>query len=759
MFLSNFIRNKGESPSRFRKMSRLAQLDGRSNQCCGIASDGLDERRIEEEATQRQVGDEQADVVGGPIGHVVASDWRSKPVLNCLVVGEDRKSAQGRVDFTEIAGLDSLVNDLFDELDQPATVGPVVSEKVAFVGGQTMYFVDVKRKLAECCSVVSDKGMQTSRRIVEHLANLRSDGQGNPVDVVDDALEDLVFVGKVVVDRRDAETNLVGDLGHGCGGYSLAGKEPGCCANDRKVDRPGIAPRGLAWSSGPALSRSRSFGIASRSHTCNVPTSAAAALVGMTALLSDVAATFNVVPDWTYLPLKNPAAGVLGSHAKAQKSGLRVITTVAKLPFGDRIIRSFDYTYDHPETAVQTASGDFASPIGVVVSNESDASTTAFRSMGFGFANESDSLPAEAQHSNATTVAGLIQELDDGATLLIANEATISQGPATAQRVNEALVERHHAHNAIEPVQWLKPWTWPAWVWALWLGIAMVCGGIGATVIALGPVLLGYDEEFLGVGVDGLRAMNDQLVPFIQHDRITMAGCMMAIGCNDIGFALAMRRGWRWARAGFLFAGAIGFPTFFLFLGYRFFDPLHFAVAVGFFPLYLGGVFGRKVAPTWRAPAEVDAAVRRKALDAQLMMVLLSAGVFISGFYIMSIGLRDVLIPSDLVFLGGEQEVFSSALDGRLLRFIAHDRAGFGGALASLGAGLLTTSLWGWRAGERSTWWLLLVASVTGFGAALVIHLVVGYRDVLHLAPVYVGIVWVGRVLWLSNDWFRTPAD
>ena len=194
-----------------------------------------------------------------------------------------------------------------------------------------------------------------------------------------------------------------------------------------------------------------------------------------------------------------------------------------------------------------------------------------------------------------------------------------------------------------------------------------------------------------------------------------MAGCMAAIGCNDIGFALAMRRGWPWARAGFLAAGAVGFPTFFLYLGYEFFDPLHFAVAVGFFPLYLGGVFGRRVAPTWRVPTVVNERERRAALDSQLMMVVLSIGVLLSGVVIMVVGLRDVLIPSDRVFLGADQATFEAALDGRLLRFIAHDRAGFGGALSSLGVGLLTTTLWGWRAGERATWWLLLAAGVVGF--------------------------------------------
>jgi len=321
------------------------------------------------------------------------------------------------------------------------------------------------------------------------------------------------------------------------------------------------------------------------------------------------------VPDWTYIPLKDPAAGLLGSRARAQAAGVRLITTIARLPFGEWVIRGFDYTYDHPETAVQTTDAEFSSPIGVVVSSDDEATQTAFASMGFGFARTADALPPGAQHSTATTPAELLEELDGGATLLIANEATIAQGPATAQRVNEAIAERSHHDNVVEPVQWLQPWTWPAWVWAFWLGVA---------------------------------------------------------------------------------------------------------------------------------------------LRAQLMMVMLAVGVFLSGFFIMSIGLRDVLIPSDLVFLGDDQEVFASALDGRLLRFIAHDRAGFGGALASLGGGLLTTTLWGWRPGERSTWWMLLAASTVGFGAALAVHVVVGYTDFFHLMPVYLGIVWVSAILYLSSDWFRS---
>jgi len=64
--------------------------------------------------------------------------------------------------------------------------------------------------------------------------------------------------------------------------------------------------------------------------------------------------------------------------------------------------------------------------------------------------------------------------------------------------------------------------------------------------------------------------------------------------------------------------------------------------------------------------------------------------------------------------------------------------------------------MWGWRAGERSTWWLLLATSVVGFGAALAIHIAVGYIDLFHLFPVYTGIVWVAIALSISRRWFFT---
>jgi hypothetical protein len=82
--------------------------------------------------------------------------------------------------------------------------------------------------------------------------------------------------------------------------------------------------------------------------------------------------------------------------------------------------------------------------------------------------------------------------------------------------------------------------------------------------------------------------------------------------------------------------------------------------------------------------------------------------------------------PSDLV-----------ALNLRLIPLIAHDRAGFGGAILTIG---LTVFFILWCGRPAPSWWqALLMAGVTGFGAAIGIHFFVGYVDFIHLAPAVLG--------------------
>ncbi len=106
-----------------------------------------------------------------------------------------------------------------------------------------------------------------------------------------------------------------------------------------------------------------------------------------------------------------------------------------------------------------------------------------------------------------------------------------------------------------------------------------------------------------------------------------------------------------------------------------------------------------------------------------------------------------MFVPQDLVFMGrGIADLDEVSV--RLVPLIAHDRAGFGGGLATTGLAALGVA---WCADRsRSVWQVLVVAGVAGFGAAIGVHVAVGYTDLTHLGPAILGAVTlaIGLALW-----------
>src|ERR687885_230136 len=104
--------------------------------------------------------------------------------------------------------------------------------------------------------------------------------------------------------------------------------------------------------------------------------------------------------------------------------------------------------------------------------------------------------------------------------------------------------------------------------WIGLLGAGMVLGGVLAWMVATTRVMLHYDEAFLGLGRADVAALNGRLLAFMAHDRVTLAGTMISIGVLYEQLAVhAIRRGERWAWATLLISGAVGFASFFLYLG------------------------------------------------------------------------------------------------------------------------------------------------------------------------------------------------
>ncbi len=73
----------------------------------------------------------------------------------------------------------------------------------------------------------------------------------------------------------------------------------------------------------------------------------------------------------------------------------------------------------------------------------------------------------------------------------------------------------------------------------------------------------------------------------------------------------------------------------------------------------------------------------------------------------------------------------------RLVPLIAHDRAGFGGGLATTGV-LLLMCAW-YTAPSRAFHQAVVIAGAAGFGCALGTHFVEGYVNPMHLAPAFAG--------------------
>jgi hypothetical protein len=277
-------------------------------------------------------------------------------------------------------------------------------------------------------------------------------------------------------------------------------------------------------------------------------------------------------------------------------------------------------------------------------------------------------------------------------------------------------------------------------------------------LVAQGPVVLPYDEAFAGLSRADLAAVDAQLLPFMRHDRVTLAGAMIAIGALYYGLAVgALRAGARWAWAALSVSAAIGFASFLLFLGFGYFDPLHALLAALLLPCFVTTL--RHPPPRAAAPAPAEADLHndrawRLALWGQLLLVATALGVIAGGIGIAAIGVTSVFVPSDLAFLGTTRAELDAAGE-RLVALIAHDRAGFGGALVSAGAGLLVVALRGIRRGEAWLWWTLLVGGVPAFAATLATHLTVGYDDVPHLLPVLAGAVLYAAALACLRPYLR----
>lgn len=289
---------------------------------------------------------------------------------------------------------------------------------------------------------------------------------------------------------------------------------------------------------------------------------------------------------------------------------------------------------------------------------------------------------------------------------------------------------------------------------ALFKLIALGLIGCGIFVVfqAATGHFLPQDTAYLGMDAKQLCALHGcRIVHFMIHDRISFGGVLLAIGTMYLWLAeFPLRRGESWAWWALAISGGAGFLSFLAYLGYGYLDTWHGAATLALAPLYLLAL--------WRTRALRRVKIAREKLDlrsragrGRALLLASTGGIVAAGLVITTVGMTTVFVPQDLEFMRVETAQLR-ALNQRLIPLIAHDRAGFGGALVSCGLAMFLSVLS--ARPSRNLWQALALAGTFGFSTAIGIHAVIGYKSFTHVAPAVAGcLVFIAGLIEVRRAW------
>ena len=287
---------------------------------------------------------------------------------------------------------------------------------------------------------------------------------------------------------------------------------------------------------------------------------------------------------------------------------------------------------------------------------------------------------------------------------------------------------------------------------------ALFFSGGFAVFLAASRDLLPQDVRYLGMTAAELCGVRScRILDFMVHDRAAFGGALLGLAVLYTWltvFPLSRHQQWAWWI--WLVTGVTGFVTFLAYLGYGYLDTWHGFATLLLLPVFVTGMWRsrRLVAPiTVRGAFRGDGGAARLTSRQEWGRTVLlggAAATAMAGLAILRIGVTDTFVPEDLEFIGLSAADLR-AINPRLVPLIAHDRAGFGGGVLTLG---LTTLLCLWCAEpSRHLRQAVAIAGLLSLTAALGVHMTVGYTDLWHLAPPVVGaaLLVVGLALWRSG--------
>lgn len=290
-------------------------------------------------------------------------------------------------------------------------------------------------------------------------------------------------------------------------------------------------------------------------------------------------------------------------------------------------------------------------------------------------------------------------------------------------------------------------------------GSLLFAGGFAIFLAATGE-FLPHDIHYLGMSAADLcRIRSCRVVDFMVHDRSSFGGVMCGVGVLYVWLVVfPLGRGEQWAWWALWISGAVGFAGFLTYLGYGYLDTWHGAGALLMLPVFVTGmVRARRLLAGTVDPRSILRPGAPLAFSSRFALgrvLLLGAGATaIGGLSIMWVGITDTFVPEDLEFMGISARE-PGAIDPRLVPLLAHDRAGFGGGVLTMG---LTTLLCLWCARPaRHLNQGVAVAGAVSLTAALAVHGAVGYTDLGHLVPALAAALTL--VVGLALGWPGTPG-
>jgi len=101
--------------------------------------------------------------------------------------------------------------------------------------------------------------------------------------------------------------------------------------------------------------------------------------------------------------------------------------------------------------------------------------------------------------------------------------------------------------------------------------------------------------------------------------------------------------------------------------------------------------------------------------DGTGLLTATALGLLAAGLFAWFLAMTDQLLPHDLAWLAISEHELRSIADGRLVHFMGHDRAAFGGTLIAIGVLYLWLIRFPLAEGRAWAWWLLAVGGTLGF--------------------------------------------